>query len=182
VPPAGQEKKMPTEKKRNQVRELEGTISRSNIIVLSDYKGVTASQMNILRRRLKESNSEIRVVKNTLARLAASQSGKEALAESLRGTTAITFGYGEITAPVKVLIGFQSEAEGLTIKGGLLGDAVYSKEEISSLATLPRREVLIAHLLAQMNAPISRLVTVLASPVRGILGVLQARINQLEEK
>ena len=172
---------MPTKKKRSQVAELEETIAKSTVIVLSDYKSVKASQMNILRRRLKESNSEVRVVKNTLARLAASHTGKEALIGSLKGTTAITFGYGEIAAPVKVLIGFQSEAEGLTIKGGILGDTVYTKEQIGTLATLPSREVLLAQLLGQMNAPITRLVTTLASPVRGIMGVLQARIRQLEE-
>ena len=173
---------MPTEKKAKVVEELQQTMAKSTVIILSDYRGVTAPQLTSLRRKLRASNSEIKVVKNTLARLAAKKSGKEPLVKALDGPTAITFGYGDVAAPVKVLIAAQAEAEAFTIKGGLLGDTVYPKEQIVTLATLPSREVLVARVLGQMNAPVTRLVGVLASPMRGIMGVLQARIKQLEAK
>jgi large subunit ribosomal protein L10 len=173
---------MPTEKKSKIVSELEETIAKSTVIILSQYRGVKASQLSNLRRKLRGSNSEIKVVKNTLARIAATNSGKEALVKSLEGPTAITFGYGDIAAPVKVLISSQTETEGMVIKGGFLGDKMYSKGDIMTLATLPPRDVLLGRVLGQMNAPISHLVGALASPMRGVLGVLQARIKQLEEK
>lgn len=173
---------MPTEKKSKIVSELEETMAKSTIIVLSQYRGVKASQLANLRRKLRSSNSEIRVVKNTLARLAAAKTGKDALVNSLEGPMAVTFGYGDISAPVKILISSQGELEGMNIKGGFLGNKLYSKEAIMTLATLPSKEVLIGRVLGQMNAPVSRLVGALASPMRGVLGVLQARIKQLEEK
>jgi len=173
---------MPTEKKSKIVSELEETMTKSNVIVLSQYRGVKASQLSNLRRKLRNSNSEIRVVKNSLARIAATNTGKEAMVNSLVGPMAITFGYGDISAPVKTIISSQGEIEGLSITGGFLGNKVYPKEAIMMLATLPSREVLIGRVLGQMNAPVSRLVGALASPMRGVLGVLQARIKQLEEK
>jgi len=173
---------MPTEKKSKIVGELEEIMTKSNVIILAQYRGVKASQMSSLRRKLRGSNSEVKVVKNTLARLAAAKSGKSALANSLDGPLAITFGYGDVAAPVKVLISSQTEMEGLSIRGGFLGDKMYSKEDIMTLATLPPRDVLLGKVLGQMNAPISRLVGTLASPMRGVLGILQARIKQLEEK
>jgi large subunit ribosomal protein L10 len=172
---------MPTEKKSNTITQLEETMAKSNVIIISQYRGVKATQLSNLRRKLRGSNSEIKVVKNTLARLAAARSGNDALVSSLEGPMAITFGYGDITAPVKILISSQTEMEGLTIKGGLLGNKLYSREDMLVLATLPPRDVLLGRVLGQMNAPVSHLVGALASPIRGVLGVLQARIKQLEE-
>jgi large subunit ribosomal protein L10 len=172
---------MPTEKKEKVVDEIEQIMAKSTIIVLSDYRGVKAPQLTTLRRRIKASNGEMVVVKNTLARLAARKAGKEALEKSLEGPTAITFGFGDVAGPVKVLAAAQTEMEGFNVKGGLLGGTLYPKEQILTLATLPSRDVLIGRVLGQMNAPVTRLVGVLASPVRGIMGVIQARIKQLEE-
>lgn len=173
---------MPTERKQQIVKELEDTIQKSTIIVLSDYRGATAAQLTGLRRRLKAANSELKVVKNTLARRAAREAGKESLVASLEGTTALTFGYGDITVPVKTLAAFQVEAEGFAVRGGMLGDKLYGREEILSLATMPSRDVLIGRVLGQMTAPISMLLGSLSSPMRGLLGILQGRINQLEAK
>jgi large subunit ribosomal protein L10 len=173
---------MPTEKKVSIVKDLMETIAKSNIIILADYRGVSAPQLTTLRRRLKGANSEIKVIKNTLSRIAAKDSGKEELIKSLVGPTAITFGYGDISAPVKALVTYQIETEGFTIKGGVLGNKFYGKEQIMMLATLPSREVLVSRILGQMNAPISLFVGALASPIRGFMGILHARINQLEAK
>ena len=102
---------MPTEKKVKAVSDLEQTMAKSKIIVLSDYRGVTAPQITTARRKLRGSNSEIKVVKNTLARLAASKAGKEALVKSLEGPIAITFGYGDVAATVKARLSAQGDAE-----------------------------------------------------------------------
>jgi large subunit ribosomal protein L10 len=80
------------------------------------------------------------------------------------------------------LVTYQAENEGFVIKGGLLGDKLYGKEQIMSIASLPSREVLLGRVLGQMNAPISLFVGAIASPIRGFVGILQARINQLEAK
>ncbi len=173
---------MPTEKKISIVKDLVETIAKSNIIVLADYRGVPTPRLTTLRRKLKGVDSEIKVVKNTLSRLAARECGKDELVKSLVGPTAITFGYGDISAPVKALVSYQNETEGFTIKSGFLGNKNYGKEQIMALATLPSREVLLGRVLGQMNAPISLFIGTLASPIRGFIGILHARINQLEAK
>ncbi len=174
---------MPTEKKVTTVGELEEVLARSRIIVLTDYRGLTAQQMTALRRRLRESKGEYHVVKNTLARLAADKTGKSALDEALTGPIGLAIGSDDIIAPVRALNAFLPEVEGkLGIKGGLLGDRLLTRDEVLSLVTLPSREVLLARLLGQMQAPIAGLLYALNGPLQGLLGILQARVNQLEEK
>jgi len=172
---------MPTEKKAKTVEELQETFAKSNIVILTDYRGLTTPEMTSLRRKLREAGTEYRVVKNTLARLAATKAGKEVLAKSLVGPIAIAFGQGDIIAPVRALTGYISDTKGnLTIKGGFLGTSLISAEEVMTLATLPPREILVARALGQMKSPLARLVGSLAAPMRGIIGVLQARIRQQE--
>jgi len=121
------------------------------------------------------------VVKNTLARFAAERAGKGDLVSSFEGPIAIAFGYGDITVPAKVLAGYIRDSNSsLSIKGGLLGDRLLTSEEVMTLSTLPSREILLARVMGQMKSPVSGLLSCLISPIRGIMGVLQARINQLE--
>jgi len=174
---------MPTEKKIRSVAELEKVFARSNIIILTDYRGLTAPQMTTLRRRLREAKGEYHVVKNTLARLAADKSGKGGLDKALTGPVGLAIGGDDIVAPVRALNAFLPEVEGkLSIKGGFLGDRLLTREEVLSLVTLPSREVLLARVLGQMQAPIAGLLYVLNGPLQGLLGILQARVTQLEEK
>jgi large subunit ribosomal protein L10 len=172
---------MPTEKKTKTVEELQETFAQSSIVILTDYRGLTTPEMTRLRRKLREAGTEYRVVKNTLARLAATKAGKEALVKFLTGPIAIAFGHGDTIAPVKALTGYISDTKGnLTIKGGLLGTQLITAEEVITLATLPPREILVARALGQMNSPLARLLGSLTAPMRGVVGVLQARIKQLE--
>ncbi|MDZ4230813.1 MAG: 50S ribosomal protein L10, partial [Dehalococcoidales bacterium] len=153
------------------------------ISILTDYRGLTTSALTALRRKLFESGGDYRVVKNTLARFAAERAGQEELVGSLEGPIAIAFGYGDITVPAKVITEYVNTANtSLTIKGGFTGDRLLSAEEVVTLSKLPSREILLARVLGQMQSPISSLVVCLSSPLRGLAGVLQARIMQLEEK
>lgn len=121
------------------------------------------------------------MVKNTLARFAAERAGKEDLGGSFKGPVAIAFGHGDITQPAKVLTEYiRTSKISLNIKGGFTGDRLLTPEEINTLTKLPSREVLIAKILSGMQSPIVNLVNCLAAPIRGIMGVLQARIQQLE--
>ena len=169
-------------KKKTQIIEkLQEALSKCNISILTDYRGLATPEMTTLRRRLQESGSEYTVVKNTLARFAAERAGKDNLVSSFEGPIAIVFGYGNIIAPAKVLADYiRDSKEGLSIKGGLLGDKLLTSEEVMALSTLPSREILLARVLGQMKSPISALLGCLTTPMRGIIGVLQGRIKQLE--
>lgn len=172
---------MSREKKAETIDRLQAAFSKASISILTDYRGLATSEMTDLRRRLQGSGGEYKVVKNTLARFAVARAGKEDFASSFEGPIAVAFGYGDVVAPAKVLASFIAEANtSLSIKGGLLGDRVLTSEEVISLARLPSREVLLARALGQMKSPIWALVNCLAAPMREMIGVLQARITQLE--
>ena len=134
-----------------------------------------------MRRRLKESGIEYKVVKNTLARFAAERAGKDELASFFVGPVAVALGYGDITKPAKVLADYIGTSKtSLGIKGGFLGDSLLTVEDVMTLSALPSREVLLAKVVGGMQMPILALVGCLTSPIRGFIGMLQARIQQLE--
>lgn len=169
------------ERKTQIIDGLQEAFAKCSIGILTDYRGLSTPEMTTLRRRLQESGSEYKVVKNTLARFATERAGREDLASSFKGPVAIAFGYGDITTPAKVLAGYIRDSKtSLNIKGGFLEDRLLTSEEVMSLSTLPSREILLARALAQMKSPISALLGCLTTPIRGIIGVLQARIKQLE--
>ena len=172
---------MSREKKALIIDSLQEVFSKCSIGILTDYRGLSAPEMNDLRFRLRESNTEYKVVKNTLARFAAERAGKDELVSLFDGPVAIAFGYGAITEPARALADYtRTSKASLSIKGGFSGDKILTSAEVMSLSTLPSRDVLLARVLAGMQIPISALVSHLTTPIRGITGVLQARIQQLE--
>jgi large subunit ribosomal protein L10 len=172
---------MPKEKKEDAVKIIEGFLSDSKAAIITDYRGMTVTEMSQLRHQLRKSEVEYHVVKNTLASLAAERVGKEELKEFLKGPTAIAFSYGEVTETSRIIVDYiRSSKAPLSIKGGLLDKRVLSSAEVTTLASLPPRDILISQVMQQMQAPISSLLTVLSASLRGFVGVLQARKQQLE--
>ena len=169
------------EKKEQIVDQLSELLSKCKIGVLTDYRGLSAAEMTKLRHKLREADIEYRVVKNTLARLAAEKAGRNGLGGLFDGPVAIAFGYGEITEPAKALADYiQSSKSTLSIKGGVLDVGLLTPGDVTILAKLPSKEILLAQVLGGIQSPMVNLVGCLAAPVRGVMGVLQARIKQLE--
>jgi len=169
------------QKKEQLIGELTDSLSRCTIAIATDYRGLTAKEMVQLRRRLTTMGIEYKVTKNTLTRFAAEKADKKQLEPLLSGPIAIAFGFDDVVKPAQVLREhIRAVGSVLQIKGGILGDKLLTAEDITALATLPPREVLIARLMGQLNAPIQALHNVLSAPVRGFLNVMQARARQLE--
>lgn len=173
---------MPTEIKAEIVEEIKDVFAKSNIAILTQYQGLPTTELNVLRRKLQASNSEYRVVKNTLFRLAARGLNKGDLVGNVSGPTAVVFGFGDISASAKALTEYIRDSKSsMAIKGGFLGDRTLTAAEVATLATLPTKEVLLAKVFGQMKAPMAGLLGSLTAPMRGFVGVLQARIKQVEE-
>ncbi len=163
------------------IQERRSVFSQCTIAILTDYRGLQFSQMRALRARLREVGVKYRVVKNTLAELALEQEGRKETAQFFRGPVAVAFGYGEVTEAAKAVADFvRTSGSGLAIKGGFLASRVLTAGDIAELVTLPPRAELLARMVGMVEFPISRLMTCLTSPMRGLAQVLQARINQLE--
>ena len=172
---------MPREEKVLIVDSLKELISKCSIGILTDYRGLPVSEMTLLRRRLDESGIQYKVVKNTLARLAAKSAGRDELTSLFEGPVAIAFGYGNVTEPARVLGDYISTSKTtLNIKGAFLTDRLLTSEEVITLSKLPSREILLSKVLGGMQSPILALLACLTTPMRQMVGVLQARIQQLE--
>ncbi len=172
---------MPTARKVAEVAELEDLISRSRVAITADYRGMTVADMAGLRRRLKEIGVEVKVAKITLASLAAQRVGKPRLSEVLRGPSAIAFGFRDEAEPARVITEFvRTTRLSLSVTGALIGDRPITAEEVTRLASLPTREVLIGQVLGSMQSPIAGLVGVLNATLASLVWALQARVRQLE--
>jgi len=172
---------MSREKKAQIIDRLQEVFSKCSIGILTDYRGLSVPEMTDLRGRLRESAIEYKVVKNTLARFAAERAGKDELASLFEGPVAIAFGYGDIGELARALADYiRTSKTSLSIKAGFLGDRLLTSEEVMTLSTLPSREVLLAKVMGGMQSPITALVNCLITPIQGVMGMLQARIKQLE--
>ena len=168
------------EKKVQIVSNLADDLSRSTIIIATNYQGLLAKQMAELRNALSKAGIGYHVVKNTLVYRAADQAGKPQLRDIIEGPVALAFGYDDIVNTAKALNQYiKSEALSLQIRGGLLGDRILLPEEVVSLANLPTREVLISKLIGQLQAPIGTLHNILNLPLQGLLNVLQNRAQTI---
>ena len=167
--------------KVKEVEELADRFSRSSIAIVTDYRGLTVADMVGFRSRLREAGVEYRVSKNTLARFAAQNAGRDAILPDLVGPTAIAFSYDDPVAVAKAVTEFARTSRILQVKGALLGDRRISAEAVSQLAELPSRDVLLAQVMGGMKSPLVGLVSVLNGVVSGFVGVLDARRRQLEE-
>jgi large subunit ribosomal protein L10 len=169
------------EDKAEQVELIAGKLKRAKVAVLTDYRGLTVSQLQELRGKLRTGDVEYRVVKNTLARRAAEQAGHPALQKELTGPVAIAFGYDDLGVPARLINEFvRTTRLKLEVVGGLVEGRVFSPEQVKQLADLPSRESLIAQLLGTLQSPVSQLVGIMQTPVQQLIGVLNAYKEKLE--
>ena len=172
---------MQREKKTQSIDMLRESFTKCAVGIMTDYRGLSTAEITQLRHKLRESGIEYKVVKNTLARFAAEGAGRDDLLQYFKGPVAIAFGYSNIVEPAKALTDFiRATRIGLSIKGGFLDESILTAEDVKTLSKLPTREVLLAMVLGSLRSPITAFVNCLAAPIRGVTGVLQARIQQLE--
>ncbi len=160
------------------VNEVIEKLQAAKSVVVTDYKGLDVASITELRKQLREAGVEYKVVKNTLARIAAKKAERDDLNQMFVGPTAIAFGIDDAVSPAKILVDFAKEHDQLEIKGGALSGEVISLDKVKSLAEIPPREVLLAKAFAGMKSPITGLVNVLQGNLRGLVQVL----NQIKEQ
>jgi large subunit ribosomal protein L10 len=169
---------MPNEHKIEEVVEIKDRFARATAVILADYRGLTVKELQALRSKLRESGSELRVYKNTLAQIAMRELALPDLGALLEGPTAFLFSYGDPVAPAKALVEFTKDHKVLQVKGGFVDSAITDAAGIAALASLPSREVLIAKLLGTMLNPIIGFTRVLNGPVESFARTVQAVADQ----
>ncbi len=165
---------MEKSEKRAMVEYLSTQFSKAQAAFMTDYRGLDVEKLSGLRNKLEEQGAEYRVVKNTLARIAAKGTIVEVCSEYLQGTNAMALVYEDPAAVAKVLVDFAKQEDALKVKGGVLGDSLLSTADIVHLASLPSKDVLRAQVLGTMNAVPGGLVNVLSGVLRSFVQVLSA--------
>jgi len=143
------------DKKQEIINEVAEKVKNSNSVVFFEYQGLTVSETNELRRKLKEADSEYKVYKNTLAARALNDL-KIDLGETLEGPKAIAFSEDAI-APIKVLSDFAKTHQALQLKVGIVDGKVTNIDELKQLATIPSREGLLTMLAGGLMATVKDL-------------------------
>ena len=171
--------------KDRKVTLIEGYVDllkESQAIVFVQSRGLTVAEVTDLRNKIREAGGKYSVVKNTLFRLALAQIDMP-VPEVVTGPVSVAFCPEDLAASVKAIADF---ARGLrdrefAIIGGILENQVLDAKDAAALASLPSKETLFSYILAGVNAPATQLTGVVASGVRQVLNVLQARVDQLQE-
>jgi large subunit ribosomal protein L10 len=174
---------MQRSEKERLVEELTERLRSTETLIVADYRGLTVSEIDELRGKLIEQGARFTVVKNTLTKRAAEAAGTEALVPLLDGPTAIAFleTDGDPVAVAKALDD-ASKTEVLVIRGGFLEGAEIGADDVKRLAKLPPADTLRAQLVGALAGSLTTVVGLFAAPMRELVGVIDARIRQLEEQ
>ncbi len=167
-----------TRKQKEEIlASVKDKIKDQKSIVFTDFTGLSVSKISELKRKLRESGAEYKVVKKNILARAIDESGIEGLdVKSFEGSTGVAFSYEDEVVAAKIINDFikQGDVGEFKIVGGVLENRAMTKEDVIALAKLPSKEQLLANLLAQMNAPVSGFVNVLAGNIKNLVYALNA--------
>lgn len=163
------------------VDEIRTKLDEADAAILTEYRGLTVSELANLRGALRPAATEYKVFKNTLARRAADEAGLTDLSSLLQGPTAIAFVRGDAVAAAKAIREFAKVAPALVVKGGLLGTRVLTPGDIDALADIEPREVLLARLAGGFQAPLVKAAGLFQAFTRNFAYGLKAYVDQRVE-
>lgn len=160
--------------KKEIVAEVAEVASKAVSVVAAEYRGLTASQMTKLRASARKANVTLRIVRNTLARIALTGTEYECLNNSLTGPILLAFSSDEPGSTARLMRDFSKEHDKLSVKAISLGGQLYDKSHLDAVAKLPTKDEAISRLMSVMQAPIAKLVQTLAAPQLKLVRTLVA--------
>jgi large subunit ribosomal protein L10 len=169
---------LPKEEKVEAVQEIRKSIEGSSSLLLTDYRGLTVSEITTLRRTLHDAGADYKVVKNTLFKLAADKLAESGIYDLLAGPTAVAFVHNDPIAPAKAIVDFAREHKELEVKGGYVEGRLLTADQIQTLSRIPPKEVLLAQLVGSIQSPISGFVGTLQGLLSNLVYTLQAVADQ----
>jgi large subunit ribosomal protein L10 len=172
---------MPHTEKAQLVAEVSGQFRDAGSVFITDYAGLTVADMTELRKQLREAGTRLRVVKNTLLRRAANEAGLPELTEFFKGPTAVGFGPADPIATAKIFHEFAARIEKPKMRRFVVGQKPFAANELRMLASLPPRAVMLAYVVASVEAPIANLIGTLDGIVRELIGTVDALSTQKQD-
>ena len=171
---------MPTQRKIESVADLSDKLTRTQLALVTDYRGLTVAEISDLRKKLRETGAELIVAKNTLTLRAAKETGHEALEPLLSGPTALAFAYDDVSKTAKAINDFNKGPKKLVVRGGMLGNSLLGANVLDQVASLPTRDQVLAQIVGGVSSPVAGVVGVINAAITNVLYTLQARIDQLQ--
>ena len=166
---------MLTKKQKAQIiDELADKIRRQQALIFTNITGVNVSEMQKLRRNLREAEIEYKVAKKTLINLALKKVKQDIDISNVEGSLGLAFSYSDPVSLAKIIFKFAKEHKNLKILGGIMENRFLTFKEVEALSMIPSREELLAKLLYSIKGPIAGLVNVLQGNLRNLIGVLNA--------
>ena len=165
---------MPKAEKIERVAELKAGIEGSDALLLTEYRGLTVSDITELRRSLAEGGTRFAVVKNTLMQRAAADASIEDLESLLEGPTAVAFVAGDPVAAAKKVVDAAKKFPALILKGGYMEGKVLSADEAKGLADLDSEEVMLSKIAGLLKGEMSRAASMFVSAQSKFLSLLEA--------
>lgn len=160
------------------VEQLKEKISRAKAVYLTDYTGLKVLDLTQMRREFQKNGAEFKVAKNTLIRRALEGTDFQSLSEHLTGQSGLVFGYDDPTVPARVLQDYFKRLEKPKVKLFYLEGKHFTGADLLKIATLPSKEVLLARVVGQIQAPLASLVYTL----NGMLASLVTTVDNIREK
>lgn len=164
--------------KKKVVEELSDKIKRQKSLIFTDVSRINVSDLQNLRRKLRQADIEYKVAKKSLINLALKKEKQDLDTSKFQGSMGLAFDYNDPIAPAKILDKFTKEHEKFKILAGIMGNKILTMDDIKELAKIPSKEELLATLIGSLKAPIRGLVNVLGGTIRNLVGVLNAIVNK----
>lgn len=155
------------------VASLNGVFSKTAVVVVAHYAGLTVAEMTALRGRMREAGASVKVAKNRLAKLALRGTEAEHISDLFKGPTVIAYSNDPVSAP-KVAIDFAKTNEKLVILGGAMGKTNLSPDGVKALASLPSLDELRARLVGMIQTPATRIAQLTNAPAGKLARVIGA--------
>jgi large subunit ribosomal protein L10 len=166
------------EQKEAIVAEVAIVARSAHSAIAAEYRGLTVEQMTKLRFDARKAGVYLRVVKNTLARRALTDTGYACISDSLKGPLVLAFSKEEPGAAARVMRDFAKDNDKLVVKAIALSGKLLTPGDLAALATMPTREEALSKLLAVMKAPIGKLASTLQAPVGKLVRTVAAVRDQ----
>jgi large subunit ribosomal protein L10 len=166
--------KLNRSEKEQVVEELRGDFSRAKAVVFTNYRGLTVAEISALRKLLREGNFEYKVVKNTLAKIAAEGTSVSVAKESFSGPVGVAIGYADPVLTVKKVLEYAKKNDKLKVGVGLVEGSLCDAAELRSVAELPSREVLLSILAGCFQSPLSKFGSLLNASLSSVLNAMEA--------
>jgi len=167
--------------KEEVIGELHAKMAKARAAIVAEPKGLDVETITALRKKLRDSKVEYRVVKNTLARRAAKGTSVEVVSDKFVGPTALVMSYDDVVAPAKLLAEFMKDRENFAIRGAVVEGKLVDAKGVAALAKLPGLNELRAQILGMITQPATKIARIVGTPGQQLARVLGARKEQLEK-